>query len=307
MATSSNPWLRLWVDMPNDPKWRTIARVSKQPISTVLAVYLHILVSASNANERGRTQDVCSEDVASALDVDTEQVDAIMAAMQGRVLDGDVVSGWAKRQPGREDGSAERAKAYREAKKQPKTPIQTAITEQQTQPNATERKQPLEKRREEEIREDIKTHTVAISGGNAPEPAAGVSMQAAVCMVIKAEGIASVNPQHPELLALIGQGVEVGQFAQAAKLARAKNKGFTYLLGVVKGQMADAKTIADGVVFSPASGANQRAQAESFQERDARIGRERWEQSTGEVHPDNQSRVAGDVVNAATKFVEISQ
>ncbi|ENW8560590.1 hypothetical protein ACR6SH_005434, partial [Escherichia coli] len=24
----ANAWLRLWHDMPNDPKWRTIARVS---------------------------------------------------------------------------------------------------------------------------------------------------------------------------------------------------------------------------------------------------------------------------------------
>ncbi|EOP2197647.1 hypothetical protein QSF09_003200, partial [Escherichia coli] len=24
----ANAWLRLWHDMPNDPKWRTISRVS---------------------------------------------------------------------------------------------------------------------------------------------------------------------------------------------------------------------------------------------------------------------------------------
>lgn len=127
----ANSWLRLWHDMPNDPKWRTIARVSKQPISSVLAVYIHLLVIASNATERGRTKNVCSEDIASALDLDAEQVDAIMAAMQGRVLDGDMVSGWAKRQVEREDGSAERAKRWREAQKEAK----------QTQPNAAERKQ----------------------------------------------------------------------------------------------------------------------------------------------------------------------
>lgn len=127
----ANQWLRLWHDMPNDPKWRTIARVSKQPISAVLAVYVHLLVIASNATERGRTQNVCSEDLASALDLDTEQVDAIMSAMQGRVLDGDMVSGWAKRQVEREDGSAERAKRWRQAQKDAK----------QTQANASEREQ----------------------------------------------------------------------------------------------------------------------------------------------------------------------
>lgn len=131
----ANQWLRLWHDMPNDPKWRTIARVSGQPISAVLAVYVHLLVIASNATERGRTQNVCSEDLASALDLDTEQIDSILAAMQGRVLDGDMVSGWAKRQVEREDGSAERAKRWREAQKNAK----------QTQPNATEREQTPDK------------------------------------------------------------------------------------------------------------------------------------------------------------------
>lgn len=136
----ANQWLRLWHDMPNDPKWRTIARVSKQSIPAVMAVYIHLLVIASNANERGRTQSVCSEDIASALDLDVEQIDAILEAMQGRVLDGDMISGWSKRQVDREDGSAERAKRWREAKK----------GEKQTQPNATERKQTPDKDKDKE-------------------------------------------------------------------------------------------------------------------------------------------------------------
>jgi hypothetical protein len=51
--------------------------------------------------------------------------------MQGRVLDGDMVSGWSKRQVEREDGSAERSKRWREAQKEGK----------RTQANASERKQ----------------------------------------------------------------------------------------------------------------------------------------------------------------------
>ncbi|RIE86619.1 hypothetical protein UL68_23555, partial [Shigella dysenteriae] len=68
----ANAWLRLWHDMPNDPKWRTIARVSGQPIATVMAVYIHLLVSASRNVTRGHI-DVTTEDLASALDV-TEEV-----------------------------------------------------------------------------------------------------------------------------------------------------------------------------------------------------------------------------------------
>lgn len=131
----ANQWLRLWHDMPTDPKWRTISRASGQSIGNVMAVYCHILVCASNADERGRTQSFNCEDVASALDIETADVAAIVDAMQGRVLDGDRVAGWEKRQVAREDGAAERAKAWRGAQKQAK----------QTQANASERNQTPDK------------------------------------------------------------------------------------------------------------------------------------------------------------------
>jgi hypothetical protein len=95
-------WLRLWHDMPNDPKWRTIARISGQPISLVQAMYLHLLVDASRNVTRGHVT-VTKEDVASALDVTDEQVEAVFIAMQGRVMDGEKLTGWEGRQPKRED------------------------------------------------------------------------------------------------------------------------------------------------------------------------------------------------------------
>lgn len=128
----SNQWLRLWHDMPTDPKWRTISRASKQRIGDVMGVYLHLLVSASASSSRGRAVAFNAEDVASALDIDIECVDAIVLAMQGRVLDDDLLLGWEKRQVAREDGGAARAKAWREGKKAQPERIRT-------QPNATER------------------------------------------------------------------------------------------------------------------------------------------------------------------------
>ena len=109
----ANSWLRLWHEFPNDPKWRTISRASGQSISCVIAVFVHVLVDASQNEKRGVTQ--CNaEDVAAALDLETESVELIFTAMQGRVLEGDRVSGWEKRQPMREDFSAERVKKWRE-------------------------------------------------------------------------------------------------------------------------------------------------------------------------------------------------
>lgn len=125
------PWLRLWVDMPNDPKFRTVARVAKQPIALVLATYVHLLVSASsNATERGRTQPNALEDIASALEVSDEQIAQIWDAMQGRLRDADLLTGWSKRQPLREDGSALRAKEHREKQRR------LSDEHKQTQPNA---------------------------------------------------------------------------------------------------------------------------------------------------------------------------
>ena len=117
----SNQWLRLWHEMPSDPKWRTIARASSQRIGDVMSVFVHLLVAASTATERGRTQSFSCEDVASALDLETAQVEAIVSAMQCRVLDGDRLRGWDKRQPAREDGSAERARAWRAEQKAKRT------------------------------------------------------------------------------------------------------------------------------------------------------------------------------------------
>ena len=44
-------------------------------------------------------------------------------------------------------------------------------------------------------------------------------------------------------------------------------------------------------------------QFESFKERDARIGRDRWEQMTGRIHPENMPK--GEFIDASSKILEI--
>lgn len=121
-------WLRLWHDMPNDPKWRTIARVSRRSISEVMAVYCHLLVMASSNPDRGHVDGITCHDmsrenvtnvtfvtcheinlvegISTALDIEIEHVEVILSAMQGRVLSGSKMSGWDGRQPKREDSGA---------------------------------------------------------------------------------------------------------------------------------------------------------------------------------------------------------
>lgn len=123
-------WVRLWHDMPTDPKWRVIARKSGQPLPCVIALFNLILVNASaNGDERGTLHNFDSEDAAAALDMETEAVDAILTAMQGKVLDGARLSGWEKRQPKREDNSADRVKAYRERQRTQANAEERAVTQ----------------------------------------------------------------------------------------------------------------------------------------------------------------------------------
>lgn len=63
---------------------------------------------------------------------------------------------------------------------------------------------------------------------------------------MRAAGLASVNPSSPELAALLDAGATVDALADAADLAARRGKGFAYALGVVRGQMADAASIAAG-------------------------------------------------------------
>jgi hypothetical protein len=127
-------WVRLWHDMPADPKWRTIARKSGQRVGDVIAVFTFLMVNASgNATERGRTQGFDIEDVATALDVNESDVQAIIDAMQGKVLDGERLTGWGHRQPKREDLGASRRKSewlerngtQRNAEERPETETET--------------------------------------------------------------------------------------------------------------------------------------------------------------------------------------
>jgi len=114
-------WVRLWCDMPTDPKWRVVAKKSGRPLTEVVAVFAMMLTNAGrdnpNASERGVLQNWSDEDVAAALDMETPSVTAIREAMQGKTLEGNKLTGWEKRQPKREDNSAERAKAWRERKR----------------------------------------------------------------------------------------------------------------------------------------------------------------------------------------------
>jgi hypothetical protein len=156
----SNQWLRLWHDMPTDPKWRTISKICGLRIGDVVAAYTFMLVSASmNKAERGVTQ--CNaEDIASLLDIEISAAESLIRAMQGRVLDGNKLTGWATRQPKREDDSSERVRAYRSNKEKEITNV--------TQCNSREDKEE-DKNKNKKVREGV-VEISPIGSYSAPPP-----------------------------------------------------------------------------------------------------------------------------------------
>jgi hypothetical protein len=105
-------WLRLYNDTITDPKWRVVAAESGQPLTAVLAVWMSMLVCASDADERGTLQGWDDRFAGAALDLRGDAVRAIREAMQGIVLDGMRLSGLDKRQRA-SDNIAERVKRHR--------------------------------------------------------------------------------------------------------------------------------------------------------------------------------------------------
>jgi len=124
-------WFRWWHGSLTDPKFRWVARKSGQRFTTVITLWVALLEHAStvthgdadvtqgdNAVTRGDVSgfDCDSHDV--LFDEDDGACRSIYCAMEakGLIVDGRIAR-WGKRQPKREDSSAERTRGYRQRQK----------------------------------------------------------------------------------------------------------------------------------------------------------------------------------------------
>lgn len=120
-------WVRLWDDMPTDPKWRVVSRRSGRPITEVIAVFVFMMTTADPTT--GALDGWDDEDVGAALDIDAEAVSAIRDAMQGKTIEDGKLSGWERRQPKRQDdNSTDRVRAFRERKRSDETQVKRTET-----------------------------------------------------------------------------------------------------------------------------------------------------------------------------------
>lgn len=140
-----NDWFRSWHGAPTDNKWLVIARKAKVTPGFVSAVVWALLDYASQIEPRGSIVGFDVETYAAFSGWEEETIEGVIAALKDKgVINPDGgFHNWGKRQPKRDDGSAERAKAWRE-RRRPK-------------PNAPERKRPQANASERQIRGDTDT------------------------------------------------------------------------------------------------------------------------------------------------------
>jgi flagellar biosynthesis GTPase FlhF len=112
-------WYRVYHGMPEDAKLRVIAKRSGQLMTHVVTVWLCVLDAASRHATRG-TVEVDSEQIAVVQEIDQSIVESILRTFyeKGMIGEDNILTGWKKRQY---LSDAERAKRYREGKKQDDT------------------------------------------------------------------------------------------------------------------------------------------------------------------------------------------
>lgn len=139
-----NDWFRSWHGAPTDPKWLLIGKKAGVAPGMVSAIVWALFDHASQLADRGNVSGFDVETYAIFSGFSEEDIAAVIRELTAKgIIEGGRLSAWEKRQPKREDGSAERSREYRERNR--------------TQPNANERKRPdatANEHREDKIREE---------------------------------------------------------------------------------------------------------------------------------------------------------
>lgn len=273
----SNPWFRMYSEFATDPK--------VQMLSEQMQRRLMMLFCMRCSNNLVTLQE---DEIAFQLrisDADLAETKALFISKKFIDKSWNILN-WEKRQFASDSSKARVAKHRALQKEKQAAKSNDDVTLQERQSNALEQN---------------RTDTEQIQ--NIESAARGTLTPGDVCKAMKAHGMQSVNPSNPKLLALINQGMSLAEFEQAAIDSVVITKGFAYALAMAEGRRKDA-------LQPPRPAANTRQPIETFAERDARIGRERWEEMTGRIHPDNLPKVTSPtafVVDVSTQKLEFQQ
>lgn len=109
-------WFRSWHGAPTDTKWLMIAqRANAKPVTVIATVWALMDHASQNWEDRGSVTGWCHESFAAFAGVTSDEVLNIFEALcSAGIITDNRLKAWEKRQPKREDNSAERTKRYRE-------------------------------------------------------------------------------------------------------------------------------------------------------------------------------------------------
>lgn len=144
-------WFRSWHGAPTDIKWMAVAKRAGVAPGMVVSVAWALMDRASQADNRGSIEGYDAEELAIFYGYETEQVEAVVAAMEARgVIVGGRFAAWERRQPKREDDSAERVKRHRERQKEASNAVKRDVTHR----NAPEKNREEQSKKDAELRSE---------------------------------------------------------------------------------------------------------------------------------------------------------
>lgn len=141
-------WFRWYHGACSDSKWPVIARRAGVSVGVVVSVWAALLEHASQDEERGSVEDFDGETFDALYGYDDGTCDAVLKAMiEKKLICDGCIRAWQKRQPKREDDSAERVRRYREKKRQETagnasvTPCNASVTPRNAQNREEQRRE----------------------------------------------------------------------------------------------------------------------------------------------------------------------
>ena len=130
-------WFRAYHGISSDAKWRLVARMSKQPVAVVLAVWVSLLDHASQADDRGSIAGVDCELLDVTLDLEDGVAKGVVTAMEAKgLVAGGRITAWEKRQVRREESDNPQAKTAAQRKREQRArdkAKQSAASQDETQ------------------------------------------------------------------------------------------------------------------------------------------------------------------------------
>ena len=269
-------WFRFYNEAIDDEKLRLLAFEDRWHFTSLLCCKSKgLLDSATDSPE------LKSRKIALKLGLSTRELDEVARRLsEVGLVDRDTLQplAWDKRQF-QTDTSAERTRQYRERQKKASDKVKrhgdVTVTVQETE-TETETESPLpptggepagsegvvfpnlddyvdlddlvvadEPVAEQQVTVEQPAATRAPGAVVVPLSAGSACTTAgAVCLTLKAAGIADVSPGNQKLRALLAAGADMAEFLDAGQRAAAAGKGFAYALGIVENERKRAAELA---------------------------------------------------------------